>query len=316
MVGIIDKIKEVVEEGEEEIEEIVEEVEESVGVKPKKASKKSSSSKSLAKRAEEESTTGEKSIEEKKKALLEKVLKLKEKVSAGTVSSEELKEQVKGKKKSDMLVPLEEYVKSGIYLGTRVVTPDMKPFVYRRRADGLAIFNTDTIDEKIKEGITYLSGFAPEEVILVCKRQAGWKAAIKFSEITGIRVFTKKYPAGILTNKILPDFFENELTIVTDQWVDRNALNDTLRVKRKVLMICDTNNFAKGADKIIIGNNKHDRSLGLIFYLLARGYCQARGIKVNIPDLEWWVGEEEVKREGSRRFEKDIVAKAGAEFGV
>src|SRR3989338_3736316 len=223
----------------------------------------------IAVEAKKESTTGEKSIVEKKKALLEKVKKLKEKVSAGEVTSEELKEKVKAKKKSDMLIPLDEYVKAGIYLGTRVVTPDMKPFVYRRRADGLAIFNTDLIDEKLKEGIEFFSKFAPEDVILVCKRPAGWKVAEKFSEITGIRVFTKKYPAGILTNKILPNFFENELTIISDHWLDKNALHDTLKVQKQVLMICDTNNFAHGTDQIVIGNNKSTKSLGVIFYLLA-----------------------------------------------
>jgi len=216
-----------------------------------------------------------------------------------------------------MLVPLEEYVKSGIYLGTRVVTPNMRPFVYRRRADGLAIFNTDTIDEKLKEGIEYLGKFAPEDVIVICKRQAGWKAVEMFSEVTGIRVFTKKYPAGILTNNRLPNFFENELTVITDQWVDKNALNDTLIVHKKVLMICDTNNFSHGSDKIIIGNNKSPKSIGLIFYLLARGYCKARGIEKNIPDLEFWEGEEE-KKESSfdKRREKPILADAGAQFGV
>lgn len=317
MVGIIDKIKEVVEEGEEEIKEVVERVEEELGFKDKKNSKKthkkSKSDDSLKEEAEKESTTDEKSISEKKKALLEKVKKLKEKVSVGEISSEELKEKVKAKKKSDMLVPLEEYVKSGIYLGTRVVTPNMKPFVYRRRADGLAIFNTDLIDEKIKEGIEFMSQFAPEDIILVCKRQAGWRAAEKLSEITGIRIFTKKYPAGVLTNKILPDFFENELTIITDQWVDKNALNDTLKVRKKVLMICDTNNFSNGADKVMIGNNKHDRSLGLIFYLLTKGYCQARGIKADIPDLEWWVGEDE---ESKGRKHRQVLAEPGAAYGV
>ena len=114
-----------------------------------------------------------------------------------------------------------------------------------------------------------------------------------FSYLTGIRVFTKKYPAGVLTNTTLPDFFENELTIVTDSWIDRNALNDTLKVNKKVLMICDTNNFAKGASQIIIGNNKSAKSIGLIFYLLARGYCKAKGIKKAIPELEYWTGEKE-----------------------
>ena len=168
------------------------------------------------------------------------------------------------------------------------MTPNMKKFVYRRRADGLAIFNTDLIDEKLKEGIEYLSKFDAEDIILICKRQAGWRAAEMFSKFTGIRVFTKKYPAGILTNISLPDFFENELTIVTDSWLDKNALNDTLTVKKKVLMICDTNNFSKGANCVIIGNNKSPKSLGVIFYLLARGYCKIKKIKADIPELEVW----------------------------
>jgi small subunit ribosomal protein S2 len=261
--------------------------------------------KKLEKAAEKESTEEKtlNDLEKKKKALLEKAAKLKEKLTEEIPSTEELKEKIKIKKRTDMLIPLEEYVKSGIYLGTKVVTPEMKPFVYRRRADGLAIFNTDLIDEKLKEGVEYLSKFEPNEIILVCKRQAGWKAASKFSELTGIRTFTKKYPAGILTNTTLPDFFENELTIVIDSWLDKNALHDTLRVKKKVLMVCDTNNFGKGADKIIIGNNKSPKSLGVIFYILAKGYCKEKGIEADIPDLEWWTEEFE---EGERGASKGV----------
>jgi len=235
----------------------------------------------------------EKSLEDKKKALLERAAKLKAEKTE-TLDTEALKEEVKAsKKKGEMLVDLEEYVKTGIYLGTRVVTPDMKKFVYRRRADGLAIFNTDLIDEKLKEGIKYLAKFNPEDVILVCKRQSGWKAAKLFSEVTGIRVFTKKYPAGIMTNTNLEDFFETELTIVTDGWLDKNALKDTLDVKKKVLMICGTNNFSKGADQIIIGNNKSGKSIGLIYYLLAKGYLKERNIEADLPDMELWTGEED-----------------------
>lgn len=267
--------------------------------------------KELEKAAEAESSSKE--LEEKKKKLQEKLAKMQKKVSAEEISSESLKEQVKIKKRTDMLVPLEEYVKTGIYIGTRVVTPIMKQFVYRRRADGLAIFNTDIIDEKLKEGIEYLAKFNPEEVVLVCRRQTGWKAAQMFSKLTGIKVFTKKYPAGILTNTALPDFIENELTIVTDSWLDKNALNDTKNVHKKILMICDTNNFAQGVDKIVIGNNKSSKSLGLIFYLLARGYCKAKGIETEVPDLEWWVSEEdEVKEEKPKKK----IEKVDAEYGV
>lgn len=261
------------------------------------------SEKDLEKKAEKESddeSKEAKSLEEKKKALLERAAKLKEKTDVTT--TEELKEQVKIKKRTDMLIPLEDYVKSGIYLGTKVVTPDMKPNVYRRRADGLAIFNTDLIDEKLKEGIEYLSKFNAEDIILVCKRQAGWRAAMKFSELTGIRVFAKKYPAGVLTNTTLPEFFENELTIITDHWLDKNALSDTLKVNKKVLMICDTNNFSKGANQIIIGNNKSPKSLSVIFYLLARGFMKAKGMDTTkIPDLDWWTGELEESQKGAEK---------------
>jgi small subunit ribosomal protein S2 len=267
----------------------------------------------LEQAAESESLSTEedlgKGMEEKKKALLEKAKKIKEKLE--TTKTEELKKKVEVKKRTDMLIPLEDYIKSGIYIGTKVVTPGMRPYVYRRRADGLAIFNTDLIDEKLKEGIQFLSKFAPEEIILVCKRQAGWRTSEMFGSVTGIRFFAKKYPAGILTNTRLPDFFENELTIITDSWLDKNALNDTLKVGKKVLMICDTNNFSKGADQVVIGNNKSEKSLGVIFYLLARGYCKARGIEAEVPELKFWTGdlgnvEEEAKKK----------ARLGARYGV
>jgi small subunit ribosomal protein S2 len=258
--------------------------------------------KDLEKMAEAESgdeTKEAKTLAEKKKGLLEKAKRLSEKVAE--IKTEDLKEKVKIKKREDMLIPLEDYVKSGIYIGTRVVTPQMKQYVYRRRADGLAIFNTDIIDEKLKEAIQFLSKFDPMEVILVCKRQVGWKKAEKFSEVTGIRAFTKKYPAGILTNPNLPNFFENELTIITDSWLDKNALNDTIKAGKRVLMVCDTNNFPKGTGQILIGNNKNSRSLGIIFYLLARGYLKARGLSTdNVPDLEWWASEEGVSEEARK----------------
>jgi small subunit ribosomal protein S2 len=269
MAKIVEEIKEALEDGKEAVEEIVEEAE---------------------KESLETEKTGDKEVDKKRKELLEKAKKIAEKFDSA--STEELKEQVKAKKKADMLLPLEEYVKAGIYLGTKVVTPDMRPFVYRRRADGLAIFNTDLIDEKLKEGIEFLSKFAPEDIILVCKRQVGEKPAKLFEKATGIRTFTKKYPAGILTNTDLPDFFENELTIVTDSWLDKNSLSDSVKVHKKVLMICDTNNFSKGADKVIIGNNKSGKSLGLIFYLLAREYCKNRKIEAEIADLDFWTEEE------------------------
>lgn len=250
----------------------------------------------------EKSETEEKVVEtaevvenkEDKKAklakLLEKAKKLEKTVE--DVGDVDLKKKVKPEneeEKKETLVPIEDYLKSSIHLGTRVITPDMRPYVYRRRADGLAVFNTALLDDKIKEGAEYLSKFAPEEIILVCKREAGWKAVNKFAEVTGVRVFTKKYPAGILTNTNLSNFTEAELIFICDSWLDKNALQDANRIHIPVLSVCDTNNFTNGIAQIIPGNNKSAKSLGMIFYLLTKLYVESRKLDVTVPPVQEFV---------------------------
>ncbi len=164
----------------------------------------------------QDSVKDNKASKDDKKA---KLAKLMEKAKALEGKVEEAKEldvkKVKGDEQEKTgLVPIEDYLKASIHLGTRVITPDMRSYVYRRRADGLAVFNTAMLDEKLKEGAEYLAQYAPEDIILVCKREAGWLAAKKFAETFGIRVFTKKYPSGILTNPVLETFTEANLVFI------------------------------------------------------------------------------------------------------
>jgi len=215
-----------------------------------------------------------------KKELEEKAKKLAEKLGKEKNLKKELEEKRREEKeKKKTLVPVEDYVKYGCYIGTKVITPHMRPYVYRRRNDGIAIINTNLIDQKLKEFSELLAKYNPEDFIVVCKREAGWKAVEKFSELTGVRVFTKKYPAGILTNIKLPNFLETKAVLICDPWLDKNALNDARKVKSKVFALCDTNNYTFGIDFFIPCNNKSAKALGLIFYLMAREYLKARGIK-------------------------------------
>jgi ribosomal protein uS2 len=234
--------------------------------------------------SEQQPAVKESAAEKKAKLakLLEKAKKLESAVEE--VKDVDLKRKVKDEEDvaENTLVPMEEYLKASIHLGTRVITPDMRQFVYRRRADGLAVFNTALMDQKIREALAYFSQFRAEDMILVCKREAGWKAAQKFAEITGVRIFTKKYPAGILTNTNLENFFETKLILIADPWLDKNALEDALRVHVPVLSICDTNNFTRGITSILPGNNKSAKSLGIIFYLMAKTYCETHKIKADI----------------------------------
>jgi len=234
------------------------------------------------------------SLEEKKKKMAEKAKKLAESIEVkeekpAKLTREDLKLEVEDS--GNMLVPLEDYVKSGIYLGTKVITTDMRPYVYKRRTDGLAIINTRFIDEKIREAISFISKYEPGKIIAMCKREAGWKALKAFSKATGIRVFTKKYPAGIVTNSILDEFFEPELMIITDPWLDKNPIADANQINVPIVGICDTNNLTSSLDIVMPGNNKSNKSIGLIYWLLARGYIQARKLDAALPELSEFVGE-------------------------
>ena len=255
----------------EENKEVIENKEESFG------EKKSETKSSL-------------SPEEKKAKLaklLEKAKKLEESVEE--VKDIDLKKKIKPEEeeeKKDALVPIEDYLKSSIHLGTRVITHDMRRYVYRRRADGLAVFNTALLDDMIRAGANFLAKYLPNEVVIVCKRESGWKAVNKFSEITGIKAYTKKYPAGILTNTNLENFMEAELIFICDPWLDKNALEDANRIGVPILSICDTNNFTANITQIIPGNNKSAKSLGIILYLLTKLYLEIRKLPVSPPMIQ------------------------------
>ncbi len=209
--------------------------------------------------------------------------------------SEEDKDSKKSKKKKEIkklseselrrvmtdtketLVPLTDYIACSVHLGTKVITPDMRKFVYKRRADGLAVLNTNVIDDRLREAVTFMSQFEAKDIFIACKREAGWPAVEKFSEVTGIRCFTKKYPAGIITNLQLETFFEPKLAVICDPWVDKNALNDALKIMIPVLGICDTNNYSKGVTQVVAGNNKSSKSIGLLLFVLAKEYLKLKG---------------------------------------
>jgi len=219
------------------------------------------------------------SLEEKKKELEEKAKELASRVEGEEDIKDKFEELGKGR---EFLVPIKDYLKTGAYIGTKVITPHMKKYVYKRRNDGIANIDTNEIDKKIKEAVKELAKYDPSEFIVVCKREAGWEAVEKFGELLGVRIFTKKYPAGILTNPKLPGFFETKMVFVCDPWVDKNAMNDAKRVKSKVFGLCDTNNYTFKVDHIIPINNKSDKSLNLVFYVLAREYFKERGENIDV----------------------------------
>jgi len=192
------------------------------------------------------------------------------------------------KKKEDLLVPLEEYLSAGVHIGTKFRTKSMASFIYKINPAGLAVLDVQKIDSRLKLAGNLLTKYAPEEIILICRRENGWKAAKRFSKLTGIKAYTGRYPAGILTNPELDTFIEPKLMIITDPWPDKNAVHDGNIMGIPVIALCDSNNTTHNADFIIPCNNKGSKSLGLVFYALAKQYIENRKIskaKIDIKEF-------------------------------
>ena len=178
----------------------------------------------------------------------------------------------------ELLIANDEYLKSGIHIGTKFRTKHMENFIYKTRPDGLSVLNIQQIDERIRLAANMLSNYAPENVLIVSRRENGWKAVKKFAEITGCKYFAGRYPPGVLTNPALKNFIEAKIILVVDAWPDKNAVEDALKIGIPVIALCDTNNQSNNIDLVVPCNNKGKKSLGLFFYLVAKIYTSKRGM--------------------------------------
>ena len=177
----------------------------------------------------------------------------------------------------ELLVPSDMYLKSGIHIGTKFKTRYMERFIYKTRPDGLSVLNLQRIDERIKVAVQFLSQFAPDDILIISRRENGWKPLRKLNETTGINVVAGRYPPGMLTNPALEIYRESKVVMVTDAWPDRNAILDANQVGVPVVALCDTNNQSNNIDLVIPCNNKGRKSLGLLFFIIAREYLKATG---------------------------------------
>ncbi|MFH1275834.1 MAG: 30S ribosomal protein S2 [Candidatus Woesearchaeota archaeon] len=184
-----------------------------------------------------------------------------------------------------LLIDSNEYLKSGIHIGTKFKTKYMADFIYKTRPDGLSVLNLKKIDERVRLAINMLSKYNPEDIMICSRRENGWKSLKKLTKLTGIRVITGRYPPGILTNTNLSTFTEPKIIFVCDPWTDKNAVDDANRVGVPVIALCDTNNQSNKVDLVVPCNNKGKKSVGLVFYLVARDYMRAKGMLKSDEEL-------------------------------
>jgi|TARA_B100001964_G_scaffold245071_1_gene329675 small subunit ribosomal protein S2 len=184
------------------------------------------------------------------------------------------------------LVATDEYLKSGIHIGTKFKTKYMEKFIYKTRPDGLSVLNLQKIDERLNIAAKFLAQYDPEDILIVGRRESAWKPINMFGKITGAKVFAGRYPPGILTNPNLDNYIEVKVLLVVDSGPDRNAVIDAIKMGIPVIAICDTNNQSNNIDLVVPSNNKGKKSLGLFFWILTREYLRNKGILKKSEELK------------------------------
>lgn len=184
------------------------------------------------------------------------------------------------------LVAQDTYLKSGIHIGTKFRTEYMEQFIYKTRPDGLSVLNLQKIDERIRQAINLLSNYAPEDILVVSRRENGWRSVKMLAKTTGIRVFAGRYTPGLLTNSNLEKYMEVKIVLVTDSWPDKNVINDAIKIGIPVIALCDTNNQSNNIDLVVPCNNKGKKSLGLFFWIVAKEYLKRKGAIKNDADFK------------------------------
>ena len=196
------------------------------------------------------------------------------------MAQEELEErkQYKMAQENMWLVSLEEYIKAGVHIGTKIKNKQTKKFIARVRSDGLAIIDVIKLDERLRLLAKLLSKYEPYQILAVGRRETTRKPLQMLNKYTGINVYPKRYPPGLLTNPALDIFKDVDVVIITDPILDRNALLDAYRTGKTTIAFVDTNSSLSYVDIAIPANNRGAKSLALLYYIIAREYLRNKGL--------------------------------------
>jgi small subunit ribosomal protein S2 len=208
----------------------------------------------------------------------------------------------------DLLITPEEYLKSGIHIGTRYKSKGMRKYIYKLRKDGLKVFSIETIDDKIRLLAKFLANYEPEGIAVVGRRIFAKTAIEHFSKIIGAKSYTGRFIPGKFTNPQIKGFYEPRMVFIIESSLDKQAVHEAVNLDIPVVSLSSANNSLTNVDYTVPCNNKGKKSIALIFWLLTREYQMAKGIiksreefSHKVEEFEYTGKEKIVKNDDDRR---------------
>lgn len=208
------------------------------------------------------------------------------------VTQQEETAQTQAEMEENLLIEREEYLAAGVHIGTKSTHVDMEPFIFRVKKNKLAVLDLEQTDERIRDAAEFIAQFEPEDVLVVGRKEAAYDPIELFTEYTGAEHIIGRFTPGTLTNPRAEKFREPEVVIVTDPEQDSQVVKEAAQTNVPVVAFCDSGDTLENIGHPIPANNKGEKAIATVYYLLARQILEERGVEADI-DIEEWQPEEE-----------------------